>query len=108
MQKKPRQHQFSIRLTPELYKSARQKCRDKFGIGLSPLIKIFLHSFVSQAGVGFYVGDEDLCRLYYRWLLRKRDEIGRKDCAPMPGPRLHDLFHLNLIEKYPGRSEIRF
>lgn len=51
-------------------------------------------NFVTQKGVGFYVGDEDLTRLFNRWLRKKYFEQGRKGCAPLPGPKLKDLFEL--------------
>lgn len=92
------QQQLNIRLDKELYEMAKHKCKSRFGIGLAPLIKIFLRSFVSQQGVGFYVGDDDLCKLYSRWLSKKTMEIGRKGCAPLPGPKLKDLFQLNVVK----------
>jgi hypothetical protein len=81
-------------MNAELYHRAKAKCKDRFGIGLSPLIKIFLKSFVTQRGVGFYVGDDDLCELIWRWLGKKRGERDRKGCAPMPGPGLRDIYDL--------------
>lgn len=92
------QQQITIRIDKELYDMARNKCKSKFGIGLSPLIKIFLRSFVTQEGVGFYVGDDDLCRLYSRCLSKKSLEKDRKGCAPLPGPKLKDLFRMNMVE----------
>lgn len=89
------QQQLTIRLDSELYKLAKAKCKDSFGIGLSPLIKVFLKSFVTQKGVGFYVGDEDLCRLFNNWLTKKSWEKDHKWRTPVPGPRLKDLYQLN-------------
>jgi len=89
-----KQQQLTIRLDSELYMKARQKCNNQLGIGLSPLVKIFLKSFVTQKGVGFYIGDQDLRELFSDWLRKKRAEIGRKGCAPMMGPRLKDLYDL--------------
>ena len=89
-----KQQQLSIRIDQDLYLMAKNKCKKQFGIGLSPLIKIFLKSFVTQNGVGFYVGDDDLCHLFSRWLSKKQMERGRKGCAPLPGPRLKDLYEL--------------
>ncbi len=37
-----KQKQLTIRMDPELYELAQGKCDDKFGIGLSSLIKVFL------------------------------------------------------------------
>ncbi|MFC1656147.1 hypothetical protein ACFL3C_04725 [Patescibacteria group bacterium] len=89
-----KQQQLTIRMDSELYQMAKNKCKTQFGIGLSPLVKMFLKSFVTQKGVGFYVGDEDLCNLFTRWLSRKKMEIGRKGCTPLSGPRLKDLYDL--------------
>ena len=88
--------QILISLDPELKKLAQQKCQYQFGIGLSPLIKIFLRSFITQKGVGFYIGDSDLCKLIDRWFTKKIFMKGRgKNSAPMPGPRLMDIYNLN-------------
>jgi hypothetical protein len=94
-----KQSQLTIRLDPELYERAKVKCKRQFGISLSPLIKVFLKSFVSQRGIGFYVGDDDLCVLFNRWIVKKRAEIGRKGCAAMPGPRLKDIYELKEVNK---------
>lgn len=75
---KKKQKQLTIRMDEELYDLAQKKCDEKFGIGLSPLVKIFLKSFVTQKGVGFYVGDDDLCGLFARWLIKKRAAKGQK------------------------------
>ena len=89
-----KQKLLTVRLNEDLYEMAKQKCKSDFGIGLSPLIKVFLRSFVSQRGVGFYVGDEDLSLLFNRWLHKKYLEKNRKGCAPLPGPKLKDLYDL--------------
>lgn len=88
--------QINIRLDEELYQMVKLKCSRNLGIGISPLIKIFLRAFVTQKGVGFYVGDEDLCTLFDKWLRKKKLEQYRgKKCAPLSGPRLKDLYDLN-------------
>lgn len=89
-----KQHRLTLRLNKDLYESAKYKCRVDFGTGLTPLIKFFLRSFVTQKGVGFYVGDDDLRLLFWRWLVKKKLERGRDGCAPLPGPRLKDLYEL--------------
>lgn len=91
----PKQRQLTVRMDEQLYKIAKNKCKTQLGIGLSPLIKIFLKSFVTQKGVGFFVGDHDLRELFSDWLRKKQLEIGRKGCAPLPGPRLKDLYELS-------------
>jgi len=96
MDKSPldKQIQYNIRLNKKLYEMAKYKCRVDFGTGLTPLIKFFLRSFVTQKGIGFYVGDDDLRFLFWRWLSKKKMERGRDGCAPLPGPRLKDLYEL--------------
>lgn len=88
------QKQINIRLNEDLYELVKYKCNEQFGIGISPLIKVFLKAFVTQNGVGFYVGDNDICKLFHRWLSKKKLERGRDGCAPLPGPRLKDLYEL--------------
>jgi hypothetical protein len=88
------EHQLNLRLDAELYRLAKAKCKDQFGIGLAPLIKIFLRTFVTQRGVGFFVGDIDLKNIVSRWLTKKIFEKNRKRCSPLPGPRLRDLYDM--------------
>ncbi|QQR54375.1 hypothetical protein IPG41_04185 [Candidatus Peregrinibacteria bacterium] len=91
----PAKKQILIRLDPELYEYARFKCQNEWGIGLSPLIKVFLKAFVTQDGVGFWIGDQNLRRKFNDWLLKKALEKNRKGRhAPLPGPRLKDLYEL--------------
>jgi hypothetical protein len=40
------------------------------------------------------VGDDDLANLFNSWLSKKKLEKGREGCAPLPGPRLKDLYDL--------------
>ncbi len=88
------QKQLNVRMDSKLYDAAQIKCYNQFGIGLSPLIKIFLKSFISQRGVGFYVGDEDLCQLFRKWLIKKRLEKGVKGGSHIAGPFLKDIYDL--------------
>lgn len=44
---------LTIRLDDSLHQKAKEKCKEKFNITLSSLIKVFLASFASQRGVGF-------------------------------------------------------
>ncbi len=90
-----KKRQINIQLDEELYQMVKYKCKHRLGIGMSPLIKLFLRSFVTQKGVGFYVGDDDLCDLFGRWLGKKSMEQGREGCAPLPGPRLKDIYALS-------------
>lgn len=85
----------------DLYEMARTKCYSHFGIGLSPLIKVFLKSFVTQKGVGFYVGDDDLCNLFAKWLIKKRSDRGKIGGTHLYGPYLKDLYHLGGTKNLP-------
>ena len=90
----PKQKQLSIRLNEELYEAAKNKCNEQLGIGLSPLIKVFLKAFTTQRGVGFYIGDEDLSNLFNRWLMKKHFEKDKKEGHRFTHPRLRDLYDL--------------
>ncbi len=90
----PATKQIIIRIDPKLYEQARFKCQNEWGIGLSPLLKVFLKAFVTQDGVGFCIGDQNLRRKFNNWLVKKGLEKNRKGCAPLPGPRLKDLYEL--------------
>ncbi len=89
-----KQRQITIRVDAELYEQVKYKCKNNWGIGISPLIKIFLKSFVTQKGVGFYVGDEDLCKMFNNWLRKKEWDEKFKPNTPFPGPKLKDLYEL--------------
>ncbi|QQR54832.1 hypothetical protein IPG41_06660 [Candidatus Peregrinibacteria bacterium] len=91
-----KQIQLTVRMNPDLYHQAKEKCEGQFGIGLSPLIKVFLKAFVSQRGVGFCIGDQDLAIMFNHWLGKKEMERKQKGHAPLPGPRLKDLYELGL------------
>lgn len=92
---KKKQKQLTVRMNDDLYNAAMWKC-GRMGISLSNLVKIFLRSFVSQRGVGFYVGDDDLCNLFYKWLIKNKPSGKKKDPQRhYVGPYLKDLFDLN-------------
>jgi hypothetical protein len=88
------QRQLAIKMNADLYKQAKWKCREIFGIGLSPLIKVFLRAFVNERGVGFFIGEEQLRNVFHWWLSKKRAEKDRKGGAWMPGPKLRDLYEI--------------
>lgn len=83
----------------ELYDFAKWKCDEKYGIGLSSLIKVFLKAFVTQKGVGFYIGDDDLCQLFAKWLIKKRSDKGKVRGNHFYGPYLKDLYDLGNVKK---------
>lgn len=85
--------QMTVNMDKKLYMKAKLKCKQEYGIGLSALIKLFLISFSSQDGVGFYVGNPALCSKISRWLFKKNMEKFRGEgCSPMPGPKISDLY----------------
>lgn len=86
--------QFSISINENLLRKAQQKCKSRFDITLSALIKVFLASFASQKGVGFYIGDDDICQLFNRWVTKKTLEKDQKGGFKLPHPRLMDLYDL--------------
>jgi hypothetical protein len=90
------QRQLTIRLDEELLWMVKNKCKNRLGISVSALIKIFLKAFITQAGVGFYIGDDDLCKLYARWLNKKKNNL------PF-GLALKDLYELS-----SGRENSQF
>ena len=90
---------MTLRLPKEIHEKAKVKCEDEFGIGLSQLLKIFLKTFVTQKGIGFYVGDDDLCLLITKWMSKRYYEKpagGRERTGKYraPGPRLKDIYDL--------------
>ena len=85
---------ITIILEDNLHKKANQKCKEKFNITLASLIKVFLVSFTSQKGVGFYVGDDDICQLFERWLREKQERKTNPNGFKVYPPRLKDLYDL--------------
>jgi hypothetical protein len=86
--------QINIRLDAELYQLAKEKCEQKFEIGLGPFIKMFLRTFVSQKGFGFFIGDGDVFRTYNNWINKKRLEKSWGYNISLLGPYYKDLFKL--------------
>jgi DNA-binding transcriptional regulator GbsR (MarR family) len=85
---------ITILLEDKLHQNAKQKCKEKFNISLSALIKVFLASFTSQKGVGFYIGDDDICQLFERWLREKAERKVNPNGFAVYRPRLKDLYDL--------------
>ena len=86
--------QITIRLEDDLHQKAKQKCKNKYNITLSSLIKVFLASFASQKGIGFYIGDDDICQLFNRWLELKYERKVHPNGFRVYPPRLQDLYDL--------------
>lgn len=105
-----RQRQITIRVDEELYEAVKLKCKTQWGMGMSPLIKVFLRAFVTQQGVGFYVGDQDLAQLFNKWLIKKvwqkgDRERGYRDTSVFKRPRLKDLYELQPLSSPLTRSK---
>lgn len=86
--------QISVRIDADVYQTAKQKA-EKLGLPLATLLRIFLKAFITQRGVGFYVGDQDLAQLFSRWMHKRQfeKERGNRRLAIIP-PRLKDIFEL--------------
>lgn len=88
------QKQLTVKMNKDLYEAAMRKCDEQLSISLSALIKVFLSSFVSQRGVGFYVGDEDLCALFAKWVRKQKLRKSIQNKYSYVGPYLKDLYDL--------------
>ena len=86
--------QLTIRTDHETYRVAKWKA-DKLGLPLATLLRVFLKAFISQRGVGFYVGDQDLAHLVNRWMDKKQFEKMHGGRVAVIGPRLKDIFELS-------------
>lgn len=88
--------QINIRLPDNLYYAVKHKCHEKFGIGISPLIKFFLKAFVTQKSIGFWVGDTDLDKLFRDWVRGKHIEKirGKRNCMLASSAPFKKLFEL--------------
>ena len=84
---------FNVSVDEELYKMAKWKA-DKLGFPLATLVRVFLKSFITQKGVGFYVGDQDLVKLLNSWMRDRQFEKAGGGRMNVFGPRLKDIFDL--------------
>jgi len=90
--------QINVRIDHETYKIAKLKA-DKLGLPLGTLLRIFLKSFTTQRGVGFYVGDQDLTKLFNNWMRKRQFEKDRGSRVAVITPRLKDIFELSKVER---------
>lgn len=88
------QKQLTIRMNKNLYEAAMRKCDEQLSVSLSALVKIFLSAFVSQRGVGFYVGEQDLSDLFAKWLRKQKLRKSLANKYSYVGPYLKDLYDL--------------
>ena len=89
-----KQKMLTVRMDEELYEAVKHKCKNDLAINVGTLVKIFLKSFVTQKGVGFYVGDNDLADLFNGWMQKKKLERTRGSRSAIIGPKLKDIFDL--------------
>lgn len=85
---------LTIRLDEDLYRQARQKADKKLCMPLATLIRVFLKSFVTQPGVGFFVGDHDLTDLINKWVSHRDFERLRDGRLTIKNIKLRDIFDL--------------
>lgn len=90
--------QINVRIDAELYRNAKWKA-EKIGFPLATLVRVFLKSFTTQAGVGFYIGDQDLAKLFNNWMGKKQLENAGSGRLNASGPRLKDIFELSDIKR---------
>jgi len=85
---------ITVRLDEDLYKQAKFKSDKKLCMPLATLIRVFLKAFISQKGVGFFVGDQELTEVINKWV-RKRDfERSRNGRLSIINNKLRDIFDL--------------
>lgn len=84
---------FTVTIDADLYGMAKWKA-DKLGFPLATLVRVFLKSFTTQRGVGFYVGDQDLVKMLNSWMHDRQFEKAGGGRMNVVGPRLKDIFEL--------------
>lgn len=73
----PKKITLTIRLDKELYKQVKYKADKELCMPLATLIRVFLKAFVTQTGVGFFVGNHDLTKLINKWVRHRQFERSR-------------------------------
>lgn len=61
---------------------------------LATLVRVFLKSFVTQKGAGFFVGEADLVDLINKWVRHRDFERSRDGRVTISNVRLKDIFDL--------------
>jgi antitoxin component of RelBE/YafQ-DinJ toxin-antitoxin module len=91
----PKKVTITIRLDEDLYKEAKQKADRVLYMPLATLIRVFLKVFISQEGIGFFVGDHNLKKLINNWIRHRNLERFRQRRDTVHPSRLKDIFDLN-------------
>jgi len=86
--------QITIYLNEDLYEAVKQKCHDQLNVCMGTFIKIFLKAFVTQEGVGFFVGNEDLRKKFKSWLIQKHHEKEGPRDTWGSRPSFRDIFNI--------------
>jgi len=88
---------ITIRLDEELYRQAKHKADKELCMPLATLLRVFLKAFVTQAGVGFFVGNHDLAELINKWVRHRKFERSRNTRLNLNNSyRLRDIFDLDV------------
>lgn len=86
---------ITVRLDEDLYKQAKFKSDKRLCMPLATLLRVFLKAFVSQRGVGFFVGDHDLTELINKWVRHREFERSRNTRLNIYNShKLKDIFDL--------------
>lgn len=85
---------ITIRLDEDLYKQAKIKADKKLCMPLATLVRVFLKAFVTQSGVGFFVGNHDLTELINKWVSHRKFEKMHGGRVNMNYIKLRDIFDL--------------
>ncbi len=88
------QKRLNFLIDAELYKQFKSKCNMKYNITMSALLKVFIKSFVTQDGVGFVIGDQNLRRKFNSWLLKREAQKWPNSDGTFLDTRLKDLYDL--------------
>ena len=85
---------LTIVLDEDLYDIVKYKADKQLCMPLATLVRVFLKSFATQKGVGFFVGDQDLKELINKWVRHRDFERARDGRVTLNNVRLKDIFDL--------------
>lgn len=91
---KKSQKRLNFVLDAELHEQFKHKCKGKYNLTMSALLKVFIKSFVTQDGVSFVVGEPNLRQKFNRWLLKREVQKGPNSRGTFLNTRLKDLYDL--------------
>jgi hypothetical protein len=85
---------LTVVLDEDLYKQAKLKSDKKLCMPLATLVRVFLKAFVTQKGVGFFVGESELTELINKWVRHRDFERSRDGRVTIHNNKLRDIFDL--------------